>query len=93
MVNVCGIGESFEQLCVTSGPTAILGRARVLAVEAHRVLQTMREPDVFLDDDFVVPRVTEVVFVGEASASAFAPPKRWCLSALTAQARGTWTRR
>jgi len=55
VVNVCGIGESFEQLCVTSGPTAILGRARVLAVEAHGVLQAMRKPGQLLDDDFVVP--------------------------------------
>jgi excisionase family DNA binding protein len=70
MFLVRGIRENLEQVRVTAGSAAVLRRARVLPVDADGVLQAKRSPHEVLDDDLVVPGVSEVVLVQETAMLA-----------------------
>jgi hypothetical protein len=63
VVFVSGISRGEQQLLVASSAATVLRRARVGTVEAHGVLQPVRERLAALNDDFVVPTVAEVVLV------------------------------
>lgn len=60
-----GIGHRFQILLVAVGAADILGRAGPLALQAQRIPSSLLGPKATLEDDFVFPAVTEVVFVVE----------------------------
>lgn len=51
---VLGIGQHHEQLRVTAGSAAVLGRACVLPAEAYGVFQAKRSPHELFDDDLLL---------------------------------------
>ena len=66
MLLIGGIGDYGKKLSITRGPTAVFRRTGARAVQASRASHRcgIRREDL-LDGDPMIPRVAEVVFVGE----------------------------
>jgi hypothetical protein len=69
VVLVRRVGEDLQEIFVSPGASAVLRRAGVRSVEAHRELQADRDPPQRRHGHLVDLGATEVVLVGEALAT------------------------
>ena len=71
MFRMSGISQDFEEMLVSPGTSAILGRAVALPGDAGRIgIRIVCRPS-FLDHDRMFPVIAEVVGVGKAGDARF----------------------